>query len=119
MKKNEIAIIIDRYSELFKLKPNDWDKEEPLFELRIILDKLGLKKQRYEAENKAIMEHKEIRLIEREAFKMLFDDFVKYNRYVEFDIADIEMHFDDIKFDMTEEQIKCNKARIRMLKEIA
>ena len=76
-----------------------------------------IKDNRYKIENREIIRYKEYNYIVKESFNSLYEDFKKYGYYTIMDVEEIEMAFDDLQYKMTDEEVKCNKARIRNIKE--
>lgn len=98
---------------------NGYDyKKDCLIELKNLLNLLGLKQKHYETVNKAINYFNEYNSSVIEAYDMIFKDFLKYNTYTYNDLNEIEMFFEELKYEMTEEEIKCNTARINYIKEV-
>lgn len=118
MNNKEIKTIENKYYEICKLVLMGYDYHKTTQqEIGNMMELLGLKKNKYIIENNAVIDHKSYNGIVREVFNMLFDNFVKYKVYTTFDIDDIEMYFENLQYNMTAEEIKCNKARIRIIKE--
>ena len=115
MNKTETNTIINIYKDMYYVHHIvNIDKSETLREFKFMIDKLGLKKQRYIVENKIIMERDEI-TGKADIYEMIFNDFILYNRYVHYDINEISNEYDELQFYMNDEQLKCNKARINYI----
>ena len=78
------------------------------------MDDMGLKLDRYIIENKIIAEKMGLTEIQKEAFEMMFNDCIKYGRYENYG-KHLVGAVEELKFDMTEEEKKCNAARIRTI----
>jgi hypothetical protein len=114
MTNKEKQIILNTYKENYSAHEIlKIDKSETLYTLRYLLDSLELKKDRYIIENSVIIERDNIKFMEREAFQMIFDTFLKYGKYIHYDLQEIDMYYDDLQYEMTEEEIRCHNARIR------
>jgi len=117
MNKKEIKTIVETYKRIYNVQEVvGIDKSDTIYELKFLLDSLGLKKERYIAENEVITERDELKS-EKAEYKMIFDDFIKYGVYVNYDLEEIEMYYDDLQFRMNDEEIGCNTARIDYIKE--
>lgn len=115
MNKKEKNIILKSYERIFHVHTiEEIDKSDSIYEFKFILNNLGLELDRYIIENKIIAEKMELKPTQIEAYEMMFNDCVKYGYYENYGkhlIGAIE----ELKFDMTEEEIKCNNARIRTI----
>jgi hypothetical protein len=118
MNKQEKNIILELYKEaLYSHHILRIEKVEVLREYRYLLSKLEITKDRYAIENDIIAERDNISSSKKDMYTMIFDTFSKYNRYVNFNIDDINMVFDDLQYEMTEEEISCHNARMRYILE--
>lgn len=117
MTKNEKAILLDSYKMIVSCETIGLDKDDARREFESLLDKLDLKTDRYLVKNNVICETNEYDLIVVDTFYMVFNTFLKYNRYVYFDINDIDDCYNDLQFEMNDEDIKCHNARMKILKE--
>lgn len=117
MNKRELSIIEKEFNWTIQASLQGFNKDEELTLLRRLMDNLGLKDNRYKIENREIMRYKEYNYIVKESFNSIYEDFKKYGYYTIMDIEEIEWAFDELKYMMTDEEVKCNKARIRNIKE--
>ena len=117
MNKNEKNIILNTYKDKYYSNTIGIDNKNTTTTLKILLDKLNLKEERYNIENEIISYNNNYGKITTDTFKMVIDDFKKYNVYVNYDIDDIENYYYDLTYKMTDEEVKCNNARIILLKD--
>ena len=82
-----------------------------------LMDSLNLNKERIEVENEVIVENNSYNIMIVGAFKSIFNDFAKYGKYVNYDINRIDTLYEELKYEMTEEEVKCNQARISIIME--
>ena len=57
---------------------------------RDMLIELNLKDLVFNIENEVISENKEYNVLQQEMFKLIYDDFKKYNQYIHYDLEEIE-----------------------------
>lgn len=117
MNKKELSTIEKEYNFTIQASLQGFNKDQELILLKRLMDNLGLKDNRYKIENREIIRYKEYNYIVKESFNSLYEDFKKYGYYTIMDVEEIEMAFDDLQYKMTDEEVKCNKARIRNIKE--
>lgn len=116
MTKLERNIILDQYQDIYYVHNIvKIDKSDSIRELSILLDILGMKKERIQRENIIIIERDSIKFMNREMFSMIFDTFAKYNYYTHYDMKEIDMIYDELQFHMTAEEVKCHEARIKYM----
>lgn len=114
MNKQEKEILLNNYKENYNLHHIlNYDKTDILINLKYLLDNLDLKKDRYIIENEIISEKEKYNFLQRESFKMIFEMYLKYNVYVNYDLKEIAGYFEDLQFIITDEEIRCHQARIR------
>ena len=117
MNKKEKGIILDTYKNMYYCNMIvQIDKLDAIRELKIMIDKLELKKERYEIENEIISERDGIKATAKYMYESIFEVFTKYEKYVHYDLNDIEMCYDNLEYKMTEEERKCDTAKINYLK---
>lgn len=118
MTKKEKQIILNQYEMIYKIDLDGIDKSECIREVGIILDLLGLSKEKYEVENKVLSTRPGYsNVIAVDTFQMIFDSFYKYGSLVNYDIDEIEAVFEELKFEMNEDDVKYNERRINIIKE--
>lgn len=115
MNKKEKAILLDSYKRIYYTHELvGIDKSDSIHEFKFILNNLGLELDRYIIENKIIAEKMELKPTQEEAFEMMFNDCIKYGRYENYG-KHLVGAVEELKFNMTEEEKKCNAARIRTI----
>ena len=114
MNKKEIATIKESYKAIYKNSLID-KADMSRFNMKMLLDNLGLKKERYEVENEVIADNNNYKSMIVESFQMIAEDFEKYGVYVNYDLTEIENIFEDLQYEMTEEEIRCYNARINLI----
>jgi hypothetical protein len=113
MNKKESAIILKSYKDIYYAHCIlEIDKTDSRREFKFLLDTLGLKKERYIVENEIITEKENINCSSKSMYEMIFETFAKYNKYINYDLNEIDTIYDDLQFEMTEEDKKCHIARI-------
>jgi hypothetical protein len=113
----EKEIILKSYADLyFAEKVLQFDKSETLYTLRFLLDNLQLKKDRYMVENEIISQRNNLAGTQKEMYLMIFETFAKYGRYINYDILEIESVYDDLQYEITDEEKRCHNARIEYIK---
>lgn len=117
MNKKEKRIILNTYKQKYYAHTIGIDNKNTITTLKMLLNELNLKEERYNIENEIISCNNNYGKITTDTFKMVFDDFKKYNVYVNYNIDDIENYYYDLTYKMTDEEIKCNNARINLLKD--
>ena len=118
MNKKEKEIIINTYKDIiYSAEILNFDYTDTKRKFKHLLDQLNLKNERYQVENEIISLKNEYNYIIRETFGLIYNTFKKYNQYVNYDLDMICIIFDDLQFKMTEEEIKCHKARIKVINE--
>ena len=120
MNKSEKEILKNEYKKAY-ISLKKYDDKDSIIQVNCLsqlLLSLELKDLKYIAENEAIAEMNNLNLIKREAFNQLYEDFKKYNVYVNLNLDDIECYFDELKYNMTGEEVQCNNNRINILKEV-
>lgn len=116
MNKKEMNIILTTYKEAYNAQEIlGFDKADTLRTLKFMIDSLGLEKQRYEIENDVIAERDHLNITTKEMYQIIFETFEKYNVYVNYDLDEIEMYYDNLQFKMTQEENKCHQARINYI----
>lgn len=116
MNKNEKSIILNTYKEAYHCHNIlNIDKTEVLYTLKFMVDSLGLKRERYIVENGIISEKLNLTSLEIQMYEMIFESFEKYGDYINYDLNQIDELYDDLKYQMTEEENKCHLARIKYL----
>ena len=117
MNLKEKEIILKEYSDLlYSDMILKIDKSDTLRHFRNLLKGLNLIKEMYATENEIICYRDNVAGIKKEMFRMIIDTFAKYNKYVKFDIDEIELYFDNLQYEMTEEE-KCHHAQMKYLKD--
>lgn len=115
MNKKEKSVILDTYKNILEVQRiTGIDKADSIREFKFMLDKLGLKLDRYIIENKIIAKEMELTGIQEEAYEMIFNDCIKYGIYENYG-NDLLNSLYELELEMTDEQIKCNKARVNII----
>lgn len=113
MRKEEKQIILNQYENILRTDMvHNFDMADAKKEFKSLLKNLNLQTESYEVENKIISEKNGYKIDVKDSFQMIFEDFNKYNVLVNYNIDDIENIFEDLKYEMNEEEVKCNIARI-------
>jgi len=116
MNKKEKDIILNTYREIYNIhNVLKIDKTDTLRDFKFMLKNLNLTKDMYMIENEIIAEQNNLSLTVKEMFRMIFETFAKYNVYVNYNIEEINMYYDNLQYEFTEEEIKCHKARINYI----
>ncbi|MDY5098764.1 MULTISPECIES: hypothetical protein [Clostridia] len=115
MNKKERNIILDTYKTILEIQSNTGiDKTDAIKEFKPMLDNLGLKADRYSIENKIIAKEMNLTGIKEEAYEMMFNDLVKYGIYENYG-ENLLNEIYNLELEMSDEQLKCNKARINII----
>ena len=118
MTKQEKQTILSAYKQIYYthhvVKIN---KSDALREFKFLLSSLNLKKELYQIENEVIIEANNLKLTVKEMYNMIFELFVKYNTYCNYDLEEIDIYYEELQWEMTEEENKCHKARVRYIME--
>ena len=118
MTKNEKSIILSAYKDIYYIHHVvKIDKSDSLREFKFLLTSLNLKKESYMVENKVIAEAENMSLTVIEMYKMIFETFAKYNTYCNYNLEEIDIYYEELKWKFTEEENKCHKARIKYIME--
>lgn len=117
MNKKEIQIIEESYRNVYKANLEYEYNPVACVDMRVLMDTLGLKENRYKVENEVISDRNNYNAIIRDMFQMIFDDFKKYGVYVHYDLEEIDVYFSELQYEMNQEDISCYNARISYLKE--
>lgn len=116
MNKKEKEIMLKGYERnLISLSEGFEYKKEVVREYSILLDGLGLMKEKYEVENKILADLNDLNETEKDMYDMIIKDLNKYDIYCNY--SDIENYIYELEYEFTEEQLRCNKARINYLNE--
>lgn len=116
MNKKEKEIMLKGYERnLISLSEGFEYKKEVVREYSILLDNLGLMKEKYEVENKILADLNDLNEAEKDMYDMIIKDLNKYDIYCNY--SDIENYIYELEYEFTEEQLRCNKARINYLNE--
>jgi hypothetical protein len=116
MNKKETSIILASYKHIYACNEVlNIDKTDTIREYRHMLEELGLKKEMYIIENEVICERDNIKYSSKQVYEMIFETFLKYNKYIHYDMNEIERYYDDLQFYFTDEENKCHIARINLL----
>lgn len=116
MNKKEKEIMLKGYERnLISLSEGFEYKKEVVREYSILLDGLGLMKEKYEVENKILADLNELNETEKDMYDMIIKDLNKYDIYCNY--SDIENYIYELEYEFTEEQLRCNKARIKYLSD--
>lgn len=119
MTKKEKQIILNQYEMIYKVNLDGIDKSDSIREIGVILDLLGLNKEKYEVENKVLSTRAGYsNVIAIDTFQMIFDSFYRYGSLVKYNIEEIEEVFEQLKFEMNEDDVRYNTRRINIIKEI-
>lgn len=116
MNKKESKIILDTYKnvlyvhELCKI-----DKDDTRRELKNLLDALGMKKERYTIENEIISERDSFNYTIKEMYSLIFETFLKYGKYINYNMDEIDRCYYNLKYELTEEENKCYQAQIKYI----
>ena len=115
MNKREKSTIIDIYRGiLVDTYLRGLDKEDTRREFTRLLDLLGLKEERYRVENKILAKKMELTEVQEEAYEMMFNDCIKYGVYAKYGDELLDAVY-NLEFEFTEEELKCNKARVELI----
>lgn len=118
MNKKEKNIILENYKRAYHsqeiLKNN---KDDTRRTLKFMLDDLGLKKERYIIENEIISERDNISYMNKETYKMIFDTFLRHEKYIHYDLDEIDQYYFDLQYEMTDEENKYYLNQINYIKE--
>jgi len=118
MNKNEKSIILDTYKQIYYTHHIvKIDKSDSLREFKFLLQSLNLKKELYQVENEVIAESENMKLTVIEMYKMIFETFAKYNTYTNYDLSEIDIYYEELQWEFTEEENKCHKARVNYILE--
>lgn len=116
MNKKESQIILNTYKQIyFAHTIVNIDKSDTIREFKFMLDNLGLKKERYIVENNIIAERDELTGTVKECYIMIFETFTRYGKYINYDLKEIQMYYDNLQYEFTEEDVKCHNARIKYI----
>ena len=116
MNKKESNIILNTYKEIYRIhEVVKIDKADTIRELKIMIDALGMKKERYIIENEVIAERDNIKYSSLQMYEMIFNNFLKYGKYIHYDLDEIDVYYDDLQFRMTEEENKCYTAQVNYI----
>jgi len=116
MNKKEASIILKTYSDIYYSHViNEFDKSESIREFSFLLKSLGMNKEKTMVENVIICERDNIRGTAKEMYRMIFESFSEHEVYVNYDLSEIDMYYENLKYSMSEEDIKCHNARIKYL----
>ena len=116
MTKTELSILKENYKREYKesiINDNSYIRATKLV-LKQLLIELKQNKIIAEAENEIYMELNQFNYIKKEVFNNLFKTFEKYNVYITFN--DIEMYFEELRYNMTDDEKKSNKKSNEILK---
>lgn len=104
---------------IYKVNLDGIDKSDSIREIGVVLDLLGLNKEKYEVENKVLSTRAGYsNVIAIDTFQMIFDSFYRYGSLVKYNIEEIEDVFEQLKFEMKEDEVRYNTRRINIIKEI-
>ena len=118
MNKKELNTILSVYKDIYYTHHVvKIDKSDSLREFKFLLTSLNLKKESYMVENKVIAEAENMSLTVKEMYNMIFESFVKYNTYCNYDLEEIDIYYEELQWEMTEEENKCHKASVRYIME--
>jgi len=118
MNNREKDIILSNFQNAFMVNELlKIDKQEVLREFRHLLSMLNLKKEMVEQENIVICERDNIKGTKKEMYQLIFEIFSKYGIYPHYNITEIDQYYDNLQYNMTEEENKCHKVRINYIKE--
>ncbi len=78
MKKNEVAIILNKYEDIIKLIENGLNKEDARIELKHLLKLLGLENEAIIIENKYWLKHQNIDNIKKNMYEQGQEYLLKY-----------------------------------------
>jgi len=118
MNKSEKSIILSTYKDIYYTHHVvKIDKSDALREFKFLLASLNLKKESYQVENEVIAEVKNMSLTVIEMYKMIFETFAKYNTYCNYNLEEIDIYYEELQWEFTEEENKCHKARIKYIME--
>lgn len=110
MNKKEKQIILNKYENILMYGDNTTVRE-----FKSLLDMLDLKIDRFKIENKVIAIKNDLSEIIIEMYDMIIKDLNKYNVYCNY--LDIEEFVYELEYEFSNEEIKCNKARINYINE--
>ena len=116
MKKSECKIIMVEYKKTVNNVLSLVGGYEEKRCLGNLMDKLGLTDEKFITENECIIEYYGYNYIVKEQFKLLYESFKKYGYHIILDMDSIEDLFENLQYEMTEEERKCNAARINNIK---
>lgn len=118
MNKKEMQTILGTYKQIFHTHTVlRYDKADTVREFKFMLDSLNLKKERYIVENEVIAESKSMKSTVKSMYEMIFEDFAKYGRYINYDLEEIGLYYDNLQYELTEEENKCHVSRVNYIKE--
>jgi len=118
MTKQEKQTILSAYKQIYYTHHIvKIDKSDSLREFKFLLSSLNLKKESYQIENEVIIEANNLKLTVIEMYKMIFETFAKYNTYTNYNLSEIDIYYEELQWEMTEEENKCHKARIKYIME--
>ena len=118
MTKNEKSIILSTYKDIYYTHDVvKIDKLDSLREFKFLLASLNLKKESYQVENEVIAEFNNMKLTVIEMYKMIFETFAKYNTYTNYNLEEIDIYYEELQWQFTEEENKCHKARVKYIME--
>lgn len=112
MTNKEKNILLKNYKRIYHQHLITDYKNDSRLEFVNLLDALGLKTDRYIIENEVISELRQYNNIQREMFEMIFESFLKYGVYIHYDVKDIELFFDNLQFQMNDEEKRLYQVRI-------
>jgi len=118
MTKNEKSIILSAYKDIYYTHNIvKIDKSDSLREFKFLLNSLNLKKESYQVENEIIAETNNLKITVIEMYKMIFETFAKYNTYINYNLEEINIYYEELQWEFTEEENKCHKARVKYIEE--
>ena len=110
MNKKEREIILNKYENILMYGDNS-----TIIEFKSLLNMLELEKDRFKIENKVIADKNDLSPLIIDMYDMIINDLNKYNVYCNY--LDVEELLYNIEYELTEEELKCNKARINYISE--
>ena len=110
MNKKEREIILNKYENILIYGDNSTIRE-----FKSLLNMLGLENDKFKIENKVIADKNDLSPLIIDMYDMIINDLTKYNVYCNY--LDVEELLYNIEYELTEEELKCNKARINYISE--
>lgn len=116
MNKKEVETIKESYKAMFK-DSMALHEQVGVSHMRELLDNLGLKKERYDIENEIILENNNFNEFTIGMFKMFVNEFVKYGKYSHYDLIEIKDIFDEVKYEMSDDESSFCQTILEVLTE--